>query len=541
MKGVMNISRLVTGALLLMGVLAVLGPMAAPARADKMEVSAFVNKNQVQQGEAVRLSVRVKTGQGDPVVDISPIIDFTPVSSGTSSSMSIINGKVTREQVFTYQLMPKKKGNLTIPALTVTLNGQTARTNPITVEVADRPAGPSDRRDVFVQAEVSHTSVYQGQVMTYRFRLYSAVPIANARLQRPSFAGFSSVELDRQPQYRKVINGREYGVTGITVLLTPINAADILIEPAVLACDVVRRKNPDPGFGFFFSTQSREPVTLQTNPVHIHVKPLPPYTGDAPFSGLVGSFKLTADLSPARVKVGDSATVTLTLSGQGNIMDAAPPGLQLPDSFKTYADEPSEEISKTEQGFFGKKIFKTAAVPTKPGEFRLAPVRLAVFNPQKKGYEVLSAPLPALLAQPGEAPQSVAAYTPSPGSPVKANKGKKVDFTGHDILPVKTGLDALDPAPGPGLGLFLALVFSPAALWLCALTIRRLTKKTGHRPKNHGGTGQTGPETGGQTRPDRRGGAVHGPGVGGFLPGQPHGRGPHGEGGGKADPGPRTG
>ena len=57
------------------------------------------------------------------------------------------------------------------------------------------------------------------------------------------------------------------------------------------------------------------------------------------------------------MKTGESATLTVTIKGTGNIMDAALPALNLDTAkFKVYEDTPAQDVQVTEQGFTGQKV-----------------------------------------------------------------------------------------------------------------------------------------------------------------------------------------
>ena len=58
------------------------------------EIQAGVDRTQMGSGESLELTVSVKDGEGS--VDISPIRDFKVMSGGTSTSVQIINGRMSK-------------------------------------------------------------------------------------------------------------------------------------------------------------------------------------------------------------------------------------------------------------------------------------------------------------------------------------------------------------------------------------------------------------------------------------------------------------
>ena len=312
-----------------------------PAMASAASVSATVDRNQITPGESVNLQVSIQDGQGS--VDVSAIQDFKVLSRGTNTSVKIINGQTSREVIYNYTLMPLKEGRLQVPSLAVRMDDQTLHTRAIVIQVARDPNERADTRDVFIEAQLSRDNPFVGEQLTYTFRLFNAVQIANAQFQPPAFDGFTAQELEKRNNYRRVINGREYAVAEVIYILIPLASGSQAIEPAILQCDVVRTRRPSNRTRSFFDDRffgrtQLEPRVLRTEPIPLKIRSLPENETPVSFSGLVGMFDLTAQLEPTTLKVGDSATLTLTLQGSGNIMDAQSPDIELPETFKVYTD-----------------------------------------------------------------------------------------------------------------------------------------------------------------------------------------------------------
>lgn len=462
--------------ILIFGLLWGLVTAVAPAWAE-VQVSARVNRDTLSPGESLQLEVRVSGGNGG--VDISPITDFKVHSRSTSSSVQIINGRLTKEVTYTFVLMHMRQGELTIPPLTVTVDGQPYQTKPITVSVTARPSdtgsGAPRNKDVWVSSELSDLAPFVGQQIDYTFRLHNAVQINDAKFQPPEFTGFSAKEIEERNSYRKVINGREHVVTEVYYVLTPLEQGALTIDPAVLHVGIVRqdRRRGRSPFDNFFNRGVVEPRVLQTEPLKISVRPLPPLPPPQAFSGLVGRFDLTAEMESTDLKVGDSSTLTITLRGKGNIIDAQPPELALPASFKSYADNPEEEIKLDRQGTKGKKVFRTALVPVDPGTFTLPSINLVYFDVEDKAYRTLDAEVPTIHVA-ASATNRTDPLTVTPG-PLPLLK-KRVAFTGRDILPPKESLTAIEPQAPLGWPVFILCIVGPALFFGCAAMVERMRR-----------------------------------------------------------------
>ncbi len=451
--------------------------LTAAIAADAATVRAVVDRNQVTVGESISLQVTIEGGEGE--ADLSVLTDFKTISRGSSSSFQMINGRTSRQYIQTFVLIPLKAGNLTIPALPVTIDRQIHYTAPISVVVSKEPPADSGQRDVYVTAEVSEPSPWIGQQFSYTFRLFNAVQVAEAKFQAPNFDGFNADELEDRRSYRKIVNGREFVVTEVTFILVPVKTGPLEIEPAELQVGLLqrsRRPRPFSGMDAFFGRTEMTTRILETDPIAVHVQPLPPTPPGTPFSGLVGRFEIAASLDKTALQVGDSTTLAVTISGSGNIMDALVPAISAPDKFKTYTDNPEEQIQRGPQGYSGSKVFRTALVPVQPGEYRIAPIDLAYFDVETGSYRSIATSAFDVAVSPSDTAASdidVFRATPMQTPSLK----KRVEFTGRDILPLKEGLDALESQrslPPLWFGLFLAL---PVLGFVATRTVMQITRK----------------------------------------------------------------
>jgi hypothetical protein len=455
----------------------------AAAGAD-VQVKARVDRNQVSPGESFRMMVTIDGADG--TVKTDNITDFMIHSRGTSTSMQFINGRMSRQVTYNFTMIAQKQGRLTIPALDVEVDGKVYQTEPIVMTVAPpTDTGDSDgTREVWITAEVSKAEPFAGQQIIYTFSLFNTVQVTDAKFQPPDFNGFEAKELEKRNTFTRTVNGREQVVTQVQYILIPRRSGTLTIEPATLQVGVVqpdtrRRRRPSRGFDSifddpFFNRGIVEERFLQSKALQVQVRPLPDYQGQGDFSGLVGQFDLSAAVENNQLKVGDSTTLTITLSGRGNIIDAPAPALNIPAAFKTYDDTPEDDITTSDQGYSGKKIFRTALVPVASGEFSLSPASLVYFDTEEENYVTLSATPVHVVVTPGAVAQS-APITITPELP--KNRKQAVAFTGRDILPVKEELNAIvSQKPLPFIGFVIWLV-SPVFLFAGAVLIRRTMKK----------------------------------------------------------------
>lgn len=461
-----------------------------PMAAHGLSVKARVDKNRLAIDDNLTLTVSVDEGKAE--IGTSEIIDFQIVSHTTGSSFQWVNGRSHSEYTHVYTLSPVKKGRLTIPPLPVVYKNERASTERIDVVVEDKPGSQGMRAegDLFVKASVNDDSPYPGQQIVYTFALYYTAQISSPTLNLPDFRNFSVKESDRDRQFSTTINGREFQVIERNVILDPLKPGTVLIPPAVLNCKVAvprGRKSTDPFDTFFndpfFNRAALVPKTLRTNPVSVRVIPLPPNPQSVPFSGLVGRFDLKATLEPSFLNVGDSTTLSLTVQGRGNLKDAIEPEIQIPSDFKMYKDSPLEDIRLDNGGYLGTKTFRLALVALKAGTYTLPPVSMTYFDIEKGVYKGLSTPAFTVTVNPppeGSLPvQAARPETQSPEAPGFVKK--KVEFTGHDILPLKESLDGARNRFSFSFSWFVICLLVPALLLVLVKRVIR-SKNRGKTP-----------------------------------------------------------
>jgi hypothetical protein len=314
---------------------------------------------------------------------------------------------------FIYQLLPQKEGVFEIGPVTVEVSGTAYETNPIRVEVkagslvARRPRGlgspfdpfegfggsrPRDlalkEDDVFVRAEVSKRSVFQGEQVVVTYRVYTRyAPLGPEIADDPPLTGFwvEDVDLGKSPAVeRRTVEGKQYMSFPIKErVLFPTQSGKLEIPPITFSM-AFRLTSGDPFDAFFARASS--PVTLRSQPVTIDVAPLPAQGRTADFKGAVGQFELQAKVSQEEIKAGDPVTLTLSIGGKGNLRSIAPPELPELKGFRAFDPKTEEKSHAGASGVEGEKSWEYVLVPESPGVKEVGPWRLQYFDPAEKKY-----------------------------------------------------------------------------------------------------------------------------------------------------------
>jgi hypothetical protein len=426
-----------------------------------VKITATVDKTEATLEDVINLTISIEGASGEPKLPAMP--DFDMASQGSSSKVQIINGQMSSSVEYNFMLTPKKEGVFTIGPATLEYKGATLSSNTVKLTIQKTAAVEKNGEEVFVTAEVDNASPFLNEQIVYSFKFCRRVRVANARLtEQPTLDGFISESLGKEKEYQKTINGQTYVVTEIKQALFPIKTGTLTIEPSTLRCDVVVRKQrgrggfSDPFFDdSFFGFSQTAPKILRSAPITITVKPLPAEGRPSDFSNLIGTFTATADVTKRTVEVGESTTLTLTLTGSGNLKSSQGIKLENLEGFKVYDDKPSFEPQLSGEDVGGRLIIKKALVPLKEGSLQIPPVAISYFNPQSGNYEVTRTESYIIQALPPKDKEKLTIVETQQPSLAKQD----IKIFGKDILPIHTSVTALTPVRITPLSSLIIILF----------------------------------------------------------------------------------
>ena len=399
-------------ALLAAGVFAVAAAAAIPAGVAAQEVSAraYLSTNQVGVGQQFVVNLEVSgTQQVDQDPELPDLTAFSVyLGSGSSTQMQMSGGRTSVTLTIQYRFQATRAGTFTIDPIAVRAGARAFATDPLILTVSDAPVprgpsgGPGAREpgigpdELFVEAVPSRVRVYENQPVVVDYRIFTRVNVSSYSItQLPPATGFWVEEYPpvREPVVGQTIrDGQQYTTATIRkVALFPTGSGTRTLEPLGIEAQVrVRRAAFDP-FEDFFGRGSLLNSTISTaaasRPVEIEVLPLP---GERPagFTGFVGDLDVSATLDRDSVQVSDAVTLTVTVSGSGNLRMLAQPEVVVPPGFEAFPPEVDERIDRTDAGVSGRRTYEYVLVPRVPGVGAIPPIELAYFDPEAETYEV---------------------------------------------------------------------------------------------------------------------------------------------------------
>jgi hypothetical protein len=393
--------------------------------AQDIQFKAYVDKTELSASDYLTYTAEVSGGVSNIKTPETP--DFNAdfyVLSGPSQSTNyqFINGNMSFSVSVSFTLQPKRTGEIVIPSAKVTIKKQTYQTEPITIKVTNGgssssqppsqsstppPSQPAksnqiDRSgDLILRAEPDKTTLYQNDAVIINYKLYFKLTIRAYEITKlPKTTGFwlEEFEIPQQPIIgSEVLNGVRYQVALIRkVALFPTTSGKLTVEPMEAQCNVLERRrgsSRDPFSSFFndpfFNPTVETPRFVQSGTLALNVLSLPDNGKPDDFTGAVGNFRMDVALDKDSVQTNDPITLTVKLSGRGNIKMAPAPKIAIPADFEQYEPEISSNIDKSGGAISGYKIFKYLLVPRLPGVQNIPPLKYSFFDPVNKKYNTL--------------------------------------------------------------------------------------------------------------------------------------------------------
>ena len=418
--------------------------------AQEPELIVEVDRQQLYLGESIIYNVTVNHVENPSVPQLDGFDDFVVDLQGqqslNSQQITIINGRqrqiIRRGMLYQYRLTPNVAGDITIPAPTAVVNGDTlqGRTVPITV------VAPEEQDTVILECSLDRENVYPMQPVTISLTLAVKQlpgefasrsplsvqagdpvklsvswlddaqvteglepkqswreilePIVSASSRRQSDglqineigsqSAFSLFERSRKTVFlppskrttRTTMTGEDAGYVEYQLQRTfvPQRVGTFRFEAASIK-------------GMFGTGESEqglsgENIYAVSQPLSVTVKDVPLEGRPESYIGAIGMFAVTADVVPSTASVGTPMTLTLTVAGEGTLADLRPPNIDripgIAEHFRTY--------DATEKPIANGRVFTYSLRALNENITELPPIPVACFDVEKEAYVSLATP-----------------------------------------------------------------------------------------------------------------------------------------------------
>lgn len=370
--------------------------------AQQAELKATVSKNKLGVNQRLRVEYSINKQGGDNF-KLPQFKNFKVVGGPSQSvSQSWVNGKASFLQSYTYIIQPKQKGEFNLPSASIEINGKKLTSKPVKIIVTkavDIPKNPNDpnyiaEQSIHLVAEVSNTRPYVGEGIYVEYRLYFSDNVGiynNTITESPQYNGFWNQEIKRNgmPVKTAMYNGERYRYAVLhKALLIPTKTGKLTIDP--MKMDIV--VSVPTGRGDFFGN----PITRQVRKEFasakkiIRPKQLPLDNKPDGYTGAVGEFRYSIDLSKNTLKANESSQIKLAVTGKGNLKLFELPKVETPKELEVYQPERKEKVHITASGIKGSVADTYTVVPEFKGKYKIPSTSFSYFNPKDKKYHTIT-------------------------------------------------------------------------------------------------------------------------------------------------------
>jgi hypothetical protein len=338
-----------------------------------------------------------------------------------------VNGSLTEYVSYTYLLRPKMKGKLSIASAVMKTKGRILTSPIVIIQVTDAVTVNRDvtasakeekpdyylapnedakekiRKNLFVKATVDKQTCFTGEALLATFKLYTRLDSESKILKRPSFNGFSVIDLE-EPEAgiftKEMVNGKLYNCYLIRkVQLFPTQSGEAVIEPVEIINKVrLIRSDAKDGKDWVDALNKKEKVDetvieeeliAETPPLKINVLELPLKNKPESFNGAVGQFTIHVQLEKNELTADESGVLKIEVKGSGNIPMVNVPVIAWPKGIEVFEPRVNEEVDKLTSPINGIKVFAVPFTAAK-GVYQLPPVVFSFFDAVTKTYKTVS-------------------------------------------------------------------------------------------------------------------------------------------------------
>ena len=366
---------------------------------------------------------------------------------GPETRMGLATGPAGKVPFVTisFVLKPERSGTLLIEPAHASMGSQSVLSSPsVYIQVTGAPSATGDRsrqgavdatldpatmermrKGIFIRLETDRTEVYVGEPLVATYKLYTRLNSESRVVRRPTFAGFSVLEVERSDSSKPVDETFDGQVFQTYVLrkvqLIPLRQGSYELEPVVVdnlvelkpdpsgseasgIAGLLSRLYPDRGVD---SDAKKVELTIESPRRTIRVKPLP---GGAPsdFTGAVGRFRLSVGIETDTVSRNEVSRYTMVLEGTGNLILAGNPIVDWPASFEVFDPEIEEDMDPSRSPLSGtRKVIVPFSIGD-TGVHTIPSPSMSAFDPASGLYYGLSAgpvrlmvsgaPIPSIVA-----------------------------------------------------------------------------------------------------------------------------------------------
>ncbi|WP_154856218.1 BatD family protein [Cyclobacterium xiamenense] len=388
------------------------------------DIKIELGESEVALNETFTIKVTVSGEKIRSYDQLPEITGFQKQGVSQSSSMNIVNGQMSSTNSVIQYYKPLRKGQFTLPAFTLSVNGESISSPGKSITVVDARASSRNNRaldpfddlfgrgnsnepeyvevedDAFFSLSVDKEEVYVGEGFNVSLAFYMSesnqAPFnfhePGKQLERiineikPGNAWEENFNITSIQPERVEFGGKRWTKYKVyEASFFPFNEGSVDF-PSV-GWEMIKyriAKNPS----FFGSNRLQDFKTFYSQPRSIRVMPLPAHPLKNEVS--VGIYRLRESFEEKEARTGEGFTYDFTITGEGNISSIRPPRIKRSQKLNTFDPNEQVQINRGRGKVTGMKEFSYFMTINEQQDLELSDhFEWIYFDPERAAYDTL--------------------------------------------------------------------------------------------------------------------------------------------------------
>ncbi len=368
-----------------------------------------ISPRETYVGAPIQVQITIDDAEAYDPPEFPEILNAEVRSAGTSRNVRQVGRRVSTSVTYTYHVIPRRAGVLTIPPISVGADGETFTTVATKIRVLK-----SDKGDLLYVQLLGDDAAYVGEPVDVTLELWLKPFEQNGvRLDErdmwqtidqknsawgPFIANLQgrSPDVSYRTEHRPDATGRsaKYFVYTLNRTVWPERPGEFDGGGVTIVVNypLSARRSRFMLLGRHEITNARV-ISAAIEDSALTVKPLPMDDRPDGFRGAVGRYAFAVTAAPAEMSVGDPITLRLAIRGTGRLEPLQAPLLARQESLTEHFRVPDEELAGIVER--GTKVFTQSIRAKHDSVTEIPPIEFSYFDPDSERYvTVQSDPIP---------------------------------------------------------------------------------------------------------------------------------------------------
>ena len=326
-------------------------------------VTANLDKIAVLKGESAVYTITA-SGNDIEFPNLRNLEGHPVIGTSTSTSISVVNGSMTRVKRVSYTFVPKY--TFTIPNYSIIVDGIEEQTEPIKIKVI-KPTASSPNDDLQLILKLDKKTAYVGEPIkaTIVFKYKVGLNLIELNLEELDIKHFWKKTLPQSKQYEE--NG--YIILKQNYLLFPQLAGEYTIDKHLIK--VAKRE---------YRTNMIRWENVYSKEVKVEIKALPEGLN------IQGDYTISAKVDKLITKANQPVNLTISIKGSGNIDDIEEFKLDMPNEV-VYSTKPTVQTYIKNDKYSGEFTQKLSIIADK--DFTIPSIEFKYFDSNSKTVKTI--------------------------------------------------------------------------------------------------------------------------------------------------------